>query len=284
MTAIANLSTLINLATGGGGQAQQQINIHKSGLVAGAAPGTLVSGRISDLWQYDGQPGGAATSAPSSSSAVVNNATAGSWKQATPTAGTDLFLTSAFVTAHVAGSILFYDRLVQQGGLDATNTGAQTVSTPALTRFTSGTGVEAWAEVYTQIGASATTVTASYSNTTPTSGRTTVATSFGATGFREAQRMLPLPLQSGDYGVTAVSTITVLATTGTVGSFGVTLLYPIFWIPVPLAGVGRLWSGVMMSGGPFDLGTISDACLSLAFCPNGTTAPVVYGQANFVTY
>jgi hypothetical protein len=280
---IADLSTLINLATNGGGQAPQSVNFHKTGLVAGAAAGTLVAGRLTDLWMYDGQPG-AATATPTSA-VTVNNATAGSWLQTTPTAGTDLYLVSIAACAHVAGSLILYDRLVQHGGLSATTTGAQTTNlpTPALTRFTSGVGVEAWATIYTQIGATGTTITASYTNTVPSSGQTTVATTFGNTGFREAQRVLPLPLHTGDKGVTVVASMTIAASTLTAGNFGVTLVRPLAVIPIPLGGSARLWSGVMTSGGPLDLGTVSDACLSLAWCPNTTTAPVVYGQAFFVT-
>ena len=135
--------------------------------------------------------------------------------------------------------------------------------------------------MYTQIGASSTTVTASYTNTTPTAGRTTQATNFGNTGYREQDRIIPLPLQVGDVGVTAVASVTVLATTGTAGNFGLTLAYPLVTLPLPLGGVGRLWSAILLAGGPLDLGIASDACLAMAWYPNGTTAPQLFGQAFF---
>lgn len=281
MTAIASLSSLINLATNGGGQAPQQVNWHKTALVGGAAPGTLVAGRITDMWQYDGLPG-SSTTIPSTAS-TLTNASAGAWGQTTPTAGTDLFLLSVVVASLQPGSVIIYDRLVQHGGLSGTTTGAQTTGTwPGLPRYTGGTGVELWAEVYTQIGATGTTITASYTNQASISGQTTVATTFGGTGFREAQRVLPLPLATGDKGVTAVASMTVLATTGTAGNFGATLVYPLVVIPVPLSGTGRLWSGVMTAGGPLDLGTAANSCLTAAFDPNGTTATTLFGQAFFV--
>lgn len=281
MTAIASLSSLINLATGGGSQAQQQVNWHKTALVGGAAPGTLVAGRMVDMWQYDGQPGSSTTTP--STAATMSSSSAGSWGQASASGGTDLFLLSVVVSSLQPGSVIIYDRLVQHGGLSGTTTTAQSTGTwPSLPRYTGGTGVELWAEIYTQIGATGTTITASYTNQAAVSGQTSVSTTFGGTGFREAQRVLPLPLASGDKGVTSVASMTVLATTGTAGNFGATLAYPLIVIPLPLAGTGRLWSGIMTAGGPLDLGTAVGSCLTEAFVPNGTTATALFGQAFFV--
>ncbi len=123
----------------------------------------------------------------------------------------------------VGGMFMLVDRLAQVGGLSGTTITAQTVSTPALTRFTSGAGVWAAAEIYTAVGATGTTITASYTNTTPTAGQLTQPVIFGGAGFSNARRLLPLSLAAGDVGITAVSTCTVLATTGTVGNFGITL-------------------------------------------------------------
>ncbi len=288
MTAIANLGSLINLATGGGGQAAQTVNFVKHPFVAGAAPGTLVAGRITDLWQWDGMPGGGGNSAPTSSTAT-SSSTAGSWKQTTPSAGTDLFLLSMNASAHVAGTLVLYDRLNQSGGLSATTTGAQTTNLPtaALTRYTNGVGVEIWIEIYTAIGSTGTTISASYTNQGGSSGQTTAnganGPNFGNTGFSEAQRILPLPLASGDDGARAVASVTIAASTLTAGNFGVTLAYPLINIPIPAAGAGALWSGLMISGGPLDLGTIADTCFAMAWVGNTATAPHLRGSAYFVS-
>jgi hypothetical protein len=182
------------------------------------------------------------------------------------------------------GSIILYDRLVQQGGLGATTLTAQTVSTPGLTRYTNGIGVEMWAEVYTAIGGTAHTISASYTNTVPAAGQTSQAATFGGAGADNAQVIIPMPLAVGDNGVTAVSTVTVSASTGTAGSFGITLGYPLVVLPVPNIGTGFFWSGIMSSGGPLDLGNVVNTCFAMIWVPNTTTAPKsLFGTAYFVS-
>jgi hypothetical protein len=133
-----------------------------------------------------------------------------------------------------AGGMLLVDLLNVSGGLNATLTTAQTTNLPtaALTRHTTGEGVMAGIVVYTQIGSTATTVTISYTNS---SGRTSIATSFGGSGFREVGVLLPIPLQAGDTGVESIESVTVTATTGTAGNFGVCLYKPLAMISLESA-------------------------------------------------
>lgn len=128
--------------------------------------------------------------------------------------------------------IIVADILNHSGGLSGTSTSAQTTNLPtaALTRHTSGEGVMAGLIVYTALGTTATTVTASYTNTTPTSGRTTTATTIGSTTHNPIGTLIPLPLQAGDTGVTSVESVTLTATTGTAGNFGVVLFKPLAMI------------------------------------------------------
>ena len=136
-----------------------------------------------------------------------------------------------------AGGMLLVDLLNVSGGLNATLTTAQTTNLPtaALTRYTSGEGVMAGIVVYTQIGSTATTATISYTNSAGTSGRTSTATSFGGTNFREAGILIPIPLQAGDTGVESIESVTVTATTGTAGNFGVCLFKPLAMISLESA-------------------------------------------------
>ena len=132
------------------------------------------------------------------------------------------------------GAYIFVDRLSHQGGLNATGTGAQTTNLPtaALPRYTNGVDVMLGLEIYTQIGSTATTLTVSYTNESGTSGRTAPATVFGGTGAREAGRFFILPLQAGDSGIRSVQSVTVAATTGTAGNFGIVLFKPLFMVPI----------------------------------------------------
>lgn len=132
-------------------------------------------------------------------------------------------------------NIIVFDRLSHQGGLSGTVTTAQTTNLPtaALPRFTSGVGVMPFLEVYSGVGGTATTVTASYTNQAGTSGQTTVPVSFGGS-FASGVQMLPLPLADGDTGCRSVESVTLAGTTGTAGNFGVTLAIPLFVVNAKL--------------------------------------------------
>lgn len=132
------------------------------------------------------------------------------------------------------GFLILYDRLSHQGGLSGIVTGAQTTNLPtaALTRYTTGDGVWACLEIYTALGTTtATTATISYTNQAGTSGQTSQPVATGATGSVEAHRLLPMNLAQGDTGVRAVASVTLAASTGTAGNFGVTLIKPLLMIP-----------------------------------------------------
>ena len=148
------------------------------------------------------------------------------------------FLGGRFNTSSFgAGGMLLVDLLNVSGGLNGTLTTAQTTNLPtaALTRYTSGEGVMAGIVVYTTVGTTATTVTISYTNSAGTSGRTSTAISIGNTGFREAGVLLPIPLQAGDTGVESIESVTVTATTGTAGNFGVCMFKPLAMISLESA-------------------------------------------------
>ena len=136
-----------------------------------------------------------------------------------------------------AGGMLLLDLLNVSGGLSGIVTSAQTTNLPtaALTRYTSGEGVMAGIVIYSTLGTTATTVTISYTNSASVSGRTSTATSFGGTNFREAGILIPIPLQAGDTGVESIESVTVTATTGTAGNFGVCLFKPLAMISLESA-------------------------------------------------
>jgi hypothetical protein len=91
-------------------------------------------------------------------------------------------------------------------------------------------GVFVALEIHTAVGTTATTVTARYTNQAGTGSRVTKAVVFGGTSEREAGRFIILPLADGDTGVKSVEGVTVLATTGTAGAFGVVLFRPLMMV------------------------------------------------------
>jgi hypothetical protein len=185
-----------------------------------------VAGRPYDLWR-----GSTPLGAVPTASAIPTNDTLGALGQRNPASG-QLSIVGARFNSFSPGLYLIADRLLHSGGLSGTVTTAQTTNLAAtpLTRSTSGVGVMLGLTIYTQIGTTATTVRATYTNQAGTDSRVTPLVAIGGTGFREANRMLLLPLQEGDTGVRSVQSVTVTATTGTAGVFGVTLFKPLYAI------------------------------------------------------
>lgn len=276
MSALVDLSDVINRATGGNSGTPETIFMYKDSRVDAAAAAAPVAGRMTSLWQYEGTPSGGA--APGSVAAPVNTTT-GSLIQTDPGGGREKWLLGVTANGSTAGTLILYDRLLHISGLNGTLNTAQTVG-GSLTRNTGGVGNQIWVEIYTQIGASGTTITASYTDQAAASGHTTTATSIGATNFREAQRIIPLPLAAGDSGVQAVASVTLAATTGTAGDFGVTVVRPLLIIPCPLAACGTVRDLIAQLPGPIKIDT--DACLAFAWLANGATAPQVFTQLNMI--
>lgn len=124
--------------------------------------------------------------------------------------------------------LIVADILNHSGGLSGTVTTPQTTNLPtaALTRCTSGEGVMAGIIVYSQVGSTGTTVTVEYTNQDGTTGRSSTR-NIGASNFREINLFLLIPLQGGDTGVRSVESVTLLASTGTAGNFGIVLFKPL---------------------------------------------------------
>jgi hypothetical protein len=182
------------------------------------------------------------------------------------TSGKLQILGGRFSTTGLAGvSLVAIDLLNQSGGLSGTVTTEQTTNLPtaALTRHTGGDGVFIGIIIYAIVGTTATTISVRYTNQAGTSSRVSTVTSFGGTGFRDAGRLIPIPLQAGDTGVRSVEGVTVTATTGTAGNFGVCLFKPLMSFSLesttgamPLDAVSS--GGMIGSMAEFD----DDACLN----------------------
>jgi hypothetical protein len=194
-----------------------------------------------------------------------------------------LFALGGTLGSTQSGLYVLCDRLSHQGGLSGTVTGSITTNLPtaALTRYTTGVGVMAAISIYTQIGTTATTITAGYTDQDG-GAKTTPAMAIGATGFREASRMLFLPLATGDTGVRAITSSNLLATTGTAGAFGYTLFKPLmsFHIDRPHGTVDFSLVDGGMSGGVPEI--LDDACLFWMCIPAGASTSL-FGDVRLTT-
>lgn len=217
-----------------------------------------VAGRPYDCWVF-GRPAGVAPT----TAVVPTKDTVGALADLPPVSGERRLIGARF-NALNPGNYIIADRLSHQGGLVGNVATVQTTNLPtaALTRYTDGVGVMVALTIYTAIGSTASTVTVSYTNQAGISGRVTTAVVIGSTGFNAAGRMIMLPLQGTDYGVRSVESVTLAATTGTAGAFGVTLFKPLVHVAVEsvngIANVGYI-SGGFLGGLPQ---VLDNACLS----------------------
>jgi hypothetical protein len=183
-----------------------------------------------------------------------------------------------------SGSLMIADRLSHQGGLSGIVATAQTTNLPTapLTRYASGEGVFVALEIYNAIGSTGTTVTASYTNSQGVAGRTTEVMLFGGTNFREVGVMLTMPLQQGDTGVRSVQSVSVLATTGTAGNFGVTLFKPL--VRLPVLGLGshtfHFDSIIALSGNIPQIE--NNACLQWIVIPSAASSGTLLASLNII--
>jgi hypothetical protein len=276
MAALASLSDVVNRVTGGNSGSPQSIFLWKDSRIGSSAAAATVAGRWTSLWQYNGSiVGGGAPG----SVAVPTNATDGSLRQTSPSGGRTQWCLGASCAPNSAGTLLIYDRLLHISALSGTATGTQSVG-GAITRNVGGLGNEIWIEINTAIGTTPTTIAATYTNQAGSTGRTTQSVAIGGAELREAQRMIPLTLASGDSGVQAVSQVQLAASTGTVGDFGIVVMQPLLALPVSAIGIGSIRNLLTDIPGVFQVS--AGACLTFAWLANYTIAPQFLFNIAFV--
>lgn len=219
------------------GNNSSRIIIDKASIASQAA-GTYVS-----LWRATGQPGQGAIPA---AAANCNNTTVGGigfTQQVAPATSYGAYLEVA--TGNSAMTMEIHDRLVHMGGLNGTLTTAQTVGIDfsSITADnmaerigdTNYSDIQWWLEWYTATGATAVTATVAVTYNDATTG--TLSASLTAT--RPASFMLSLngliPSAAAGKFIRAVTSVTLSATTGTAGSFGVTATRQRMTLSAPIA-------------------------------------------------
>lgn len=237
------------------------------------------SGEFGSTWKSGGVQPPPGVNPPSGAGEVPTRATLGAFGPPSNAGGSDkLYLADhRIVGSQTALGMLLYDRLVHTSGLVGNINTPQVINTVAVTRpDASGEGVLLVLECYTSLGATASTVTVSYTNQDGTAGRTSEAVAINGL---QTNDMLLIPLQSGDTGVRSVESVTLSASTGTAGNFGVTLMYPITWGQERgLGGTTRVEHDWLDLGLPE---IADDACLAFAITDSGSTSDII-GQLRFI--
>lgn len=214
--AIANVDALVNAL----GNNSSRIVIDKASLSNAAA------GQFFSLWRATGVPGQGAIPG---AAAVIDNTLLGAMNFAQQTAPATSYL--GWLRAYTANATMgveIHDRLAHMGGLNGTLLTAQTVNvdvTGAGSNMAARRGdanysdVSWWLEWYTDTGATASNATVNVTYDDASTGNLAV---IAVGGTVRAGRMIQLiPAVAGRF-IRQVNSVTLSASTGTAGNFGVT--------------------------------------------------------------
>lgn len=277
---IANADQLINSM----GNNSSRIIIDKASLSNWAV------GNYYSIWRATGQPGQGAIPA---AAAVANNTFVGAiqFTQQTSPATSYLGIFEA-VQPNASVTLEIHDRLAHMGGLSGTTTpGAQSVAIQLDTLGGSSnlsarkgdanySDVQWWLEWYTATGATASNATVNVTYNDNSTGNLT-AIAIGGTAI-QATRMIPLNslIPTADSGkfIMRVNTVTLSASTGTAGSFGVTATRyrAAVFMPVSNARFTANWA---------DLGLPeihNSSCLFGIVIANAVTSGVIKGTGKII--
>lgn len=182
--------------------------------------------------------------------------------------GTGIPASTYVGTVTVGTSFLLSSSPTSQSNVNATSNGTSiTVTAPSGANFPC-------LEVYTQLGATGVTATISYTNQNGVAGQSATVS---VPSTAKVGVLGPFVLATGDWAVQSVQTVTLSGSTGTAGSFGVTLGQLVSpWLGIPATNIAQT-----LDFGGTDLGQVaSSACLALVAMPSTTSTGVLFGSAS----
>ena len=247
-----------------------------------ASIANTVAGQYHSIWRATGQPGQGAIPA---AAANCNQSTVGGMRFSQQTAPAKSYLAYLEATSsNSAMTLEVHDRLMHMGGLNGTLTTAQAVGLEfngvTADNMAERIGdadysdIQWWLEWYTDTGATVTTATVAVTYNDGTTGNLT-GVSLAAT--RRASFMQPLngliPAASGGKFIRAVNTVTLSASTGTVGNFGVTAtrLRGSLFMPIANAKFSADWANLPINTIP------NSACPFIAVLASTTSTGLLRG-------
>ena len=237
------------------------------------------------MWRATGQPGQGAIPA---AAAVCNGALVGAVSFAQQVAPKTSYGAYAYMmSSNAAMTVEIHDRLMHMGGLSGTvaTPTAQTVNIDLSANLSTYnldarkgdsnySDVQWWLEWYTATGGTAITATV---NVTYNDGSTGSLNAVSLAATRPASHMIPLnsyiPAASSGLFIRAINTVTLSATTGTAGSFGVTATKPRMTMPLFLANKYETFDWAQL-GLPEIL---NDSCLMAILLTSTTSSGTLRG-------
>ena len=240
---------------------------------------TQIAGGFSSLFRATGVP--PQGSVPGAA-AICDKSTLGGMGFNNPAGGLSSYIGWAKMSASNANTeVSFMDRLAHMGGLSGTVITAQTANVAVTdASLTTRKGASDYSDVrwflewYTATGSTAVTATISYTDQNDVAGKTTTVSIPASTA---AGRLLPILPLAGDW-IKSIQSVTLSATTGTAGSFGVTAMRFVTALCC-LAALGSVredWAGL---GFP----KVEDnACLTLMVLCGTTSTGAIVGNAKLI--
>lgn len=245
-----------------------------------ASLANAVAGQYFSLWTASGVPG--AGSAPGAA-AVPTKATTGAFSFTNQTSPVTAYLGwLSLLSGNNTTNIEIHDRLAHMGGLSGTVTTAQgalsiVTSDPGADRLGDAnfSDVQWWLEVYTALGASVVNVTV---NVTYDDDSTGNLTAFPLPATPRQGRLYPLISAVAGKFIKAVNSVTLSATTGTAGNFGITATRSRAMVSTLLANKAEVfdWAQLGFPNIP------NDSCLFMLMCCSTTSTGTVRGQGKII--
>ena len=231
------------------------------------------------LWTATGSPGAGANPATTPGTVMESDST-------TPKAGsmyfpdrsTDLrFLLSFGAAATQNCTLMLFDYLAGVSGISLATTGAKTINSGALTRY-SGTAAaqnEVWLETTTAGTTTAPVVNLNaYTSADGTTGLAGPNLTLPSTTMN-VQSMVQLPRNAAEQGVRSVEAGLNVGTAGTAIVVNAMIIRPLARIGL----IANIWNEVSFLDDSLGLPQIYDnACLGMAFLASGTTATTFWGN------
>jgi hypothetical protein len=265
----------------------------RDGLISGLANGAdrqvidkaslanAAAGQFFSLWTSAGSPGVGA--APTATPAVCTQALTGSFAFTNQTApSTSYFAWLTLTAGNSATNLEIHDRLAHRGALSGTVTTAQgsldlTTTSPSAGRIGSANydEVQWWLEIYTALGGTSVNATV---NVTYDDASTGNLTAFALGTTPRAGRLYPLVSAVGGKYIRAVNSVTLSATTGTAGNFGITATRPRTAASCPLLNKTEIFDWSQLGLPEIE----NDSCLAMIMLCGTTSTGTVRGQSKIV--
>ncbi len=244
-----------------------------------ASIGSAAAGQIFSLWRATGTPGQGAIPGAASLATSARTGAMGFTNQTAP--ATSYYAWQTIAAGNPATSVEIHDRLADMGGLSGIVTTAQTVGIdlatlggglPAARRGDANySDVQWWLEWYTSTGATASNATVAVTYDDGSTGNLALV---AVGGTVVASRMIPLVSAVPGRFIRAVNSVTLSASTGTAGSFGVTATRPRTVVNANIANKYEQfdWAQLGLPEIP------NDSCLMMVMLCSTTTTGTVRGQ------